>query len=334
MRNTDFSEEDESADVLWLVSDPEAERKRFHDLVSQCDMSREWDVYIRQSQTSAPGKRDSFLLDQKQIPAALIECGVPNSKIVARELDINKSGALPISHRGDFSAMLDRIRTGVTGTVAAADISRLFRDRSLIGPTRFMGLLETWSVKLLTGIEGRWELLDMAQQRDRNLFLEECQKAASERLTIKKRLGTSRLRLLRNDRLAWSGGPIDIGYAVTQKRRLKGGENTRRQRFIYQPHAEVVKQVLRAAVRPELVTWPQFRDYCWDNGITVPPFSAEIREDVGPKSVLYNHGKNNMDVSQKLSVSNLQSVLNNELLLGDRLYGSGESAKTYAQSSQ
>ena len=69
------------------------------------------------------------------------------------------------------------------------------------------------------------------------------------------------------------------------------------------------------------------RDYCWDHGIAVPPFHTEIRQDVGPKSVLYGHGNGNMDVLYKLNTRNLQTILKNVLLLGDRLYGTGKSAK-------
>ncbi len=65
--------------------DPEAEDRRFRELVAQCDTRRKWDVYLRQSQTAAVGKRDSYLRDQEQIPATLCACGVPASKIRERD---------------------------------------------------------------------------------------------------------------------------------------------------------------------------------------------------------------------------------------------------------
>ena len=311
----------------WLGDDPEKENDRFRSLAAHCDLSREFDVYIRQSQMAASGKRDSLLLNQKQIPSTLVECNIPSVKIRAWELDINKSGALPIKFRQDLAEIRDRIAARITGTVVSSDIARIFRDRTLKGPTEFASLCEMRRVKILTCVEDRWELLDMTEHKDRQIFLQECIKAAGERSTIKSRLGGARLRVLRENPLAWSGGPIGLGYAVTQRQRLSNGQYTRRELYIYQAHAELIPVILRASLRPEIITWPRFRDYCWDNGIVVPPFDESIRADVGPKSVLYNKGKENMALPYKLRDRNLKTILGNVLLIGDRLYGSGHTAR-------
>lgn len=167
----------------------------------------------------------------------------------------------------------------------------------------------------------------MTDAQHRQVFLQQCMMAAAERLSIKSRMGKSRLRVLRENRLAWSGGPVGVGYAVTQRQRLADASYTRRELYVYEPHASVVKQVLRASVRPEIITWPQLRDYCWDHGIVVPPFVANIRADVGPKSVLYDKGRDDMDAPHKLSEWNIRTIIGNVLLIGDRLYGSGKTAK-------
>jgi len=234
---------------------------------------------------------------------------------------------LPIACRQDFFEMRERIAAHITGTVVASDLARLFRNRRFKGPTDFGSLCEVCHVKILISIDERWELLDMADRTDQGRFLKECMKAAEERSVIKARLGKARIRTLRSNRLAWSGGPINIGYAVTQRQRLSNGTNVRRELYIDEPHAEVVHKVLRAALRLEILIWPQFRDFCWTTGIVVPPYDETLRADVGPKSVLYSKGRANMDVPHKLSVKNLQTILINPLLLGDRLYGSGKSER-------
>ena len=164
-------------------------------MVSQCDTRREWSIYLRQSQTAAGGKRDSYLRDQEQMPAALCACGVP-PKINERRADINKSGALPIAFRADLADVSDRIAKRVTGTVVCSDIARLFRDRTLKGPTSFASLCELRAVKLLTSIDDRWELLKMAKPPAPPCVFQQYLMAAAERLSIKSRTGKSRLRVL------------------------------------------------------------------------------------------------------------------------------------------
>lgn len=254
MNDYELFEEDDLLDFTLFDADPEAEDRRFRELVGQCDTRREWDVYLRQSQTAAVGKRDSYLQDQEQIPATLCACGIPASKIRERRADINKSGALPIAYRTDLAEVRDRIDQRITGTVVSSDIARLFRDRTLKGPTSFASLCEMRAVKILTCIDDRWELLNMADAHQRQVFLQQCMMAAAERLSIKSRMGKSRLLVLKENRLAWSGSPIGVGYAVTQRQRLANGSYTRRELCVYQPHATIVKQVLRASLRPEIIT--------------------------------------------------------------------------------
>jgi hypothetical protein len=322
-----FHSDDDIVAFSFLDDDPEAENNRFRDLVKQCDINRDWDVYIRQSSTSALGKRDSYVNDQAQIPTALIDCGIPEAIINIHTKDIDSSGALPIAFRPSLSSVQGAILDVMTGTIVCSDIARLFRDATMKGPTKFASVCELRNVKILTAIDDRWELLEMVEAQARNTFLNQCAIAASERLQIKSRLSKARLRMLKDNPLAWSGGPIAVGYAVTQRRRLATGKNTRSELYIYEPHAAIVLQVIKASLRPNIVSWPQLRDYCSDHNIVVPPFEEHIRLDVAPKSVLWEHGMADMDEARKLGVSNLKTILGNELLLGDRLYGSGQTAK-------
>jgi hypothetical protein len=109
----------------------------------------------------------------------------------------------------------ERIESGEVGAVLVWDVSRLFRDETMVEPALFAQACKDSRVVVLTENE---DVFDFANARegpqDRRRFLSEAQSAADYITGQIRKMNLARDK--KAERGGWSGGVVPIGYTLTE----------------------------------------------------------------------------------------------------------------------
>lgn len=163
------------------------------------------------------------------------------------------SGRLRIDQRPGLSIVTDMIKRDEVGAILIWDVSRLFRDETMIMPAIFAELCKEHHVLVLTPDT----MFDFNNPRsdDRKRFLDEAQNAADY---LSKQVGKmQKARTRKALRGEFAGHRIPVGLMLDEERK----------HFIPSPHAPQVKALFRrfrqlngdfAAFRREVVGSPVF----------------------------------------------------------------------------
>jgi hypothetical protein len=192
-------------------------------------------------------------------------------------------------------------------------ISRLFRDQTLINAFSFGELCKQQGVIIVTP-QMRLNLSDRMHMR---IYRMEAERAADELDIMRSRLfGGQRLKAQQG---YYPGGSIPPGYILDTRKQIKLDghfvNNPNYQKYIiYEPHAEVVRNLFRMARIPG-ITIPQIVRRCRDDGLVLPQFPKDVAE---VKANLVNFAKShrNPDGSWPLTVPRTRSILRNPAYIG------------------
>lgn len=299
-------------------------------------------VYIRKSNDTAEMDNSNYLEHQEKLAEYVAAAGVDADRLKVESADIGISGVYDGTYRPSLKKIEDWLRhPELIGTIIVADISRIYRDPTEIGPVILAEKLKINKVKILTFDQGQPRLLDMTVEADNDWFKMRCRDASAARKTIRHTLGTSRETSVMKG--GWSGSPVPIGWAVMPpKQILVMGRRHKVAPFlyVYQPHADVKLEIMRIADKMKTPSWRQLHEIVTEKKLFIPPFAEydeggnRLREYMATRSCLKQIGRKQPDGNfirydpdepLALSLKQLKKLLQEPLAIGCRLYGSGKS---------
>jgi DNA invertase Pin-like site-specific DNA recombinase len=197
-------------------------------------------VYYRQSSEGQIGNV-STTLQKVDMVEHLERLGWPNERIRLIDIDAGISGTKKMKDRPGMSQLLDMIKKGQVGAVAAQDVDRFFRDLTQIESNTFLDECKQKNVLVLTPTM----VYDFCHPTlgDSHIaqFRIEAQRAADYLLyQIKGRL--VKARHYRSERGFWAGRKIAPGFMIDMRVKLPDGSpNPNLRKYVkFEPWAAVV----------------------------------------------------------------------------------------------
>lgn len=220
------------------------------------------------------------------------------------------------------------------------DISRLHRDYTDRQATDMAALMGWKRVHVLTRDDGRWLWLNMADDHAKDVYKAIAKRAASERKKIRDISTTSRMQAKKSG-FASGGGTCPIGWMVlpgVKKHELPDGVKKSPRYAIYEPHARVKLAVMRESLKPHIRTLPDLARHLASLGISIPPFTEDVRLVAFSRSALMRVYRSGKTPKSRVYQSKdepyatfgdalLLNLLIEPMVLGDVRYGSGVSGK-------
>lgn len=204
-------------------------------------------VYPR---VSTPEQKKNVSAEMQQDKSFAVLCGWVDDgeNIIMDKDDLGLSGQLPMEERPAFVKMLRRIADGTIKTVIAAQVDRLFRDRWGAEYSKFMEICFTYGVKVVTPNPNRTGIdfvYDFSISWHVDKFRRKCEEAWNymENHIYGRMLPAQDALWLAG---FWCGGNIPFGFIVDRREKLENGEKNPNYRkyVVYEPHAEIVVQLL------------------------------------------------------------------------------------------
>ena len=309
----------------------EAIRKELPNL----DLTRKFVVYVRKSNPAAETAKGNYLAYQEHLHLYLEEAGVGKEQIEVFSEDVGISAVYDEKYRPSLKKIDNwLLNPDIIGTIVVVDISRIYRDPTMVGPSLLASKLKTNRVKILTFDGGSPNVMDMRNQGHYDNFIQRCMKAANHRHEL--RTLTTRAREQAFESGFWSGSPLPVGWALTLPttetrlgRRVEVGAKV----VMYEPHAKIKMQIMRLADDPKIKTYKQLLLAVQVAGIVIPPFEDSLlRNYMQSRSCLKNCGTRNpdgtilrhdADTDKVPTKTMLVNLLLDPLALGYRMYGSG-----------
>ena len=302
------------------------------------DPTRPLLVYERQSDES--NSHVHYREAQGNLPQLIEEAGQPRERIKTFADDDGKSGWLNEQYRDSYRKLKEDIELGKGGTVLVMDISRLHRDYTDRQATDMAALMGWKRVHVLTRDDGRWLWLNMADDHAKDVYKAIAKRAASERKKIRDISTTSRMQAKKSG-FASGGGTCPIGWMVlpgVKKHESPDGVKKSPRYAIYEPHARVKLAVMRESLKPHIRTLPDLARHLASLGISIPPFTEDVRLVAFSRSALMRVYRSGKTPKSRVYQSKdepyatfgdalLLNLLIEPMVLGDVRYGSGVSGK-------
>lgn len=306
-------------------------------LVPSLDLTRMIFLYVRQSDPT--NRNVHYRKAQEDTLQVLLDAGIPRDLIRVFSEDDGKSAWLNEEYRSDYRAILAGIEAGECGTLVAQEISRLHRDYTDVQAATMATRMGWKGARVLTKDDGRWQVLDMAKDADKENYKNLAKRAAAERKKFRDISTTARMQGKR-DGYASGGGVCPIGWRTKpglSKFESPDGVRKFPTNVIYGAHARVRLAAMRESLLPHIETLPDLARHLSERGFIVPPFEEDVRSQAFPRSSLvrvYRKTPSGQRVYLKMdeSYSSFQkefllSLLIDPMVIGDVRHGSGRSGK-------
>ena len=269
-------------------------------------------LYYRQSDPSQVGNvsTDAQKIDLK---SRLIALGWSETDVEVIDDDAGVSGQLAMSERVGMSRVIHLIESKQIGTVATVEVDRLFRDRHMIEPNRFIQVCKQHDVVVYAN-DMFYDFLDPVSGAFQvRMFREKAQWAADYLDTyVVGRMAASRHRL--GESGFWASGRVPVGYMVDQREKLEAGlKNPAFRTFVpFEPYATIVRahfEVFQECGGQIRLTMRTLRD----RKLTFPVQAA-------PPGFRANYGLNQSPGGVYLGRSGLIRLLTHPVYIGHWLY--------------
>ena len=165
-----------------------------------------------------------------------------NGDIYVIDADLGISSKRSQETRPGLSYLIELIENDSIEILYVMDQSRLFRDAELVEVVPFAQLCKKHKVIIVSGQGMRFDLTDRSHY---DLFIAVCQFAGKEGDMIKHRLGGA--KKIKSKMGLYAGGNITIGYIVDRQK----GSVTYDHYLVYEPHANVVREIFDLALEVE-----------------------------------------------------------------------------------
>ena len=238
--------------------------------------------------------------------------GFPDEQIYVERRDLGISGTKGQDERKGLANLVAQIKVDAVEAVYTIDISRLFRDQTLINALTFGELCKQHGVLIITP-QMRLNLQDKMHLR---IYRMEAERAA-------EMLDVMRLRLHGGQAIKarlgyYTGESLPPGYIVDVDKTitLDGQEvdNPNYHRYVvYEPHAFIIRKLFGMARVPG-ATVAQIVWSCRADGVCFPAFSDEISGTAHLKA--FAKSRPNPDGSWSITMPRVRSILRNPTYIG------------------
>ncbi len=304
-----------------------------------------WDGVIEEADDAT---RESRMLEmQRTLPRALYEAGVPRERIIVLPGDSGKSASLGPMYRAYYDLLRHLLLTGRMGVLATVEVSRLHRDSSGRQAPDFAAIMGMDRVKMsvLTQEGMQWSALAM-HTKDAERYVALARTAAEERQTLRRRSMQSR------DTAAaaaeWTGRPCPIGWVAfptVSATDSPDGTIHRGWYEIWEPHAAVKLEIMRASLLPHVTSIEKLYDHLVLYDMRLPALPERVVSKRGLGSISRQRAVSNSayhrcvigdanvpggrrrvrpDESFILPILSLETLLLESMTIGDVRMGTGE----------
>ena len=275
-------------------------------------------VYQRLSSHEQVKKHIYSVQAQDDLAQSAKEDGYSDDQIYVENRDLGISGTEGKDERAGLAYMIDQIEAGLVESVYVVDISRLFRDQTLINALEFGELCKEQDVVIVTP-HMRLNLNDRMHMR---IYRMEAERAAEELEIMHTRLhGGQKIKARQG---CYCGGSIPVGYILDERKQIREDghmiDNPNHQKYQeYEPHARVVRKLFKLAQVPgQTVT--QIINQCKREGVNFPPLSPEVASTPA-NNMSFARSKKNADGGWPLTVARVRSMLKNPAYIGWWIWG-------------
>jgi|GEM_PF-3274068 len=269
-------------------------------------------IYQRLSTTEQRERNPYSIEAQDSLADLARQDGYPNELICVERRDLGISGTKGPDEREGLAYLIRLIRADEVESIYVVDLSRLFRDQTLIEPLEFGELCKHHEVIIVTS-SMRLNLRNRIHMR---IYRMEVERAADELYVMKSRLLGP--RELKAQQGRYAGGSIPPGYVLDTRKQIDGEPNPNYEKHRpFKPHAEIVNMLFHLAYLGN--TPAQIFRHCSRQGIVWPQFPPELR--TGPNLKGFSRLKSNPDGTWPITVGKIRSILQNPAYIGWWVWG-------------
>lgn len=239
------------------------------------------------------------------------EDGYADEQIHVEKRDLGISGTTGSENRPGLAYLIESIEAGRVEAVYVVDISRLYRDQTLVNAFSLGELLKAHSVILVTPSMR----LNLGDEMHMRMYRMVADQAAQELKVMRQRLYGARSIKAKTGRYA--GEPLPTGYVVDDRQTIDGKPNPAYHTYlIHEPHAKVVRFIFQQLSLGQTLT--QIVTTCREQGITLPPFPPEL--DIPANKKALQRTRKNPDGSWPISKYMVRSMATNPAYIGWKLW--------------
>ena len=270
-------------------------------------------VYQRLSSHEQVKKHVYSVQAQDDLAQSAREDGYSDDQVYVENRDLGISGTEGKDERAGLAYMISQIQAGLVESVYVVDISRLFRDQTLINALTFGELCKEHNVIIVTP-QMRLNLNDRMHMR---IYRMEAERAAEELEIMHARLhGGQEIKARQG---CYVGGSIPPGYVLDERKEIEYYgqilDNPNHHKYrVYEPHAKTIRKVFQLARVPG-TTPTQIIRRCREEGVAFPPLPDDLAS-VGANVKSFCRSKKNPDGSWPLTLGRVKSILKNPAYIG------------------
>jgi hypothetical protein len=271
-------------------------------------------VYPRQStQIQVIRNIGSTEMQTDDLIAIGVRYGWSREQCIVIDDDLGVSGTLNIDEREGLMKVMEQIDHLQSRAVLVVNEDRLFRDETMIQVNVFIKFMRDHNAYVLTP-----HMVYNFQERFHVKMFREKAEYAAAYITdyIRERLIAA--RMLKAGKGMYDGRFITPGYLVDyERKRPDGSENPTFQKYVvYEPHAEIVRQIAQVCLDREFSLTELYR-HCLDNGLIFPNWEPWVDPKNRARSALAPV----MGGLFYQSIYGLQSMLTNPTYAGHWMSG-------------
>lgn len=251
------------------------------------------------------------------------EDGYKDEQIYVENRDLGISGTKGREDRPGLAYLIEQIEAGRIESVYVIHISRLYRDQTLINAFALGELFKEHNVIIVTP----YMRLNLRDKMHMRLYRMEVERAADELELMSQRLYGAKVLKAKSGH--YTGEKMPTGYIVDERKTLTDGKPNPNYHFrkIYKPHADVVKIIFHQLAIPG-ITPIKVVQYCQKNGISFPPFPAELDTKANRKT--FAKGRKDADGNWLVTLERVKSIACNPAYIGWKIWeGEVISKETY-----
>jgi len=269
-------------------------------------------IYQRLSTTEQRERNPYSIKAQDALVDLARQDGYPDELIWIERRDLGISGTKGPDEREGLAYLIRLIQADEVESIYVVDLSRLFRDQTLIEPLEFGELCKDHQV-IIVASSMRLNLRSRIHMR---IYRMEAERAADELHVMKLRLLGA--RELKAQQGRYAGGSIPPGYVLDTRKQIDGEPNPNYEKYRpFEPHAEIVRVLFHLAYLGN--TPAQIFHHCHRQGIVWPRFPPELR--TGPNLKGFSRLESNPDGTWPITVGKIRSILQNPAYIGWWVWG-------------
>lgn len=184
-------------------------------------------LYIRRSTEGQKGNLASLIQQDTRMERRLVAKGYTN--VIKIDIDDGISGQKTQEDRLGLKQTYSMLRRGEAGTLAAFDVSRIWRDRTHVYFNSFIAELKKLGVPIIVNDRTFWPNVEADEKALRHAF-EEAQAQLDQ---FYKKANPARMVAI-EENYSFGGHAVPMGYVVT-------GTKADKHYLIYEPHAKLVR---------------------------------------------------------------------------------------------